>query len=1368
VTVTNPRDVNVRVGMDPSKYEKGSERVTWQTKQMLRQQEAAERKWRALQRAHAEALEMQERKERQIFLAHAAALRENQAREEAAARAATEAHEKAQREIQEQIERTHKVMTMTGTVMLASGGAIAAGLAIATKAAVSWESAWTGVLKTVDATPEQLAQVEGGLRGLARTLPATHGEIAAVAEASGQLGVAAGQVTSFTKTMVDLGETTDLTAEDAATSIAQMATVIDPTMLKSGDGVQRFGATLVALGNDGASTESQILKTAQRISGSAALIGASSADTLALASSLASMGIEAELGGGVASRVLTKLYSTVQSGGADLQEFADVAGMSASEFAEAFGRDPIAALGLVTSGLNRVEQSGGNVISTLADLGFKSTEDVRVLLQLKGAGDLLTNSLELANTAWEENSALLDEANKRYDTTEAKLQIAKNTIIDAAIGIGETFLPVVADTATSISSLVSGFASLPAPVQTAVGVLGGLAATVGVLGGGFLIAYPRAVEMVNSLRDLGVISDTATGKLKKVGPAVQGISKAAGVLAGGVAAVQILDSMGESGADAALGVEQTLSALLSLNGTDVNAAFAGISSEVTDLNGALELLLGDSFNSRMERLGETTGSFIGISGQVGEATAQFENVGLALAQLVDSGRGAEAKQIFDDLAASAERQGFSVDELRGLMPAYTEALARVENEQAAAAEEFTNTTTTVQEQSAALLENFEAQLKASGQALSLRDAQRGMEAAYDDARKALEENGATLDETTSKGRANAAALDGIASAGLDVIESMQANGASQKELRGVMATTRERFIETAQAMGASKSEARALADQLGLIPKNIRTSVAVTGASNALSQIATLDNTLNRIDGKTVTAAVALKQYGQAALATGGPMLTGFPTGGRLPGQPPANKMQDNLVGVDDSGMPRVLVRSREWVVNEGAADYYGDGLMSAINSRAIPREVLQGLTGLAAGGEIGAANRQVSSAARELERARAQMKRAREAARDAAAMERRAQRTETEKDDRAAARAERDAERLVNAAEKRLDKAERELQDARARRGRLNAERVDVATQMRRGEIRQAVTGGLSGALSITDQLRDLAGSGDVGAWRQDRLRTVAGNAEKALTSLYKQAERIDAKAASAVERYEKLKAVQDSVRNTVVGGFGLSGVEGVVDEWSGAQANPTGAALAEAAKTYASRARKFADLIEKLRTKGASAAILQEIAGYGVEQGIPIAEALLADLPALRSLNQSYADIEKYGGWAGASVARAVGGGQGLWEAQQAVELAEAQAKAIDKRIESWSKILSRELAKALGIKAKAVGGPTSAGRAYLVGEEGPELHMPRDNGYILTARQTRYAMSQPTRTVVVNVTSVHPLAEPTSVTTNKALNHAAALGV
>jgi hypothetical protein len=65
-------------------------------------------------------------------------------------------------------------------------------------------------------------------------------------------------------------------------------------------------------------------------------------------------------------------------------------------------------------------------------------------------------------------------------------------------------------------------------------------------------------------------------------------------------------------------------------------------------------------------------------------------------------------------------------------------------------------------------------------------------------------------------------------------------------------------------------------------------------------------------------------------------------SGGRFPGTPPANPMADNLLRIDEYGMPRVRVRSREWVIQEPSADRYGDQIMSAINDKRIPKDVLR------------------------------------------------------------------------------------------------------------------------------------------------------------------------------------------------------------------------------------------------------------------------------------------------------------------------------------------------------------------------------------------------------------------------------------------
>src|SRR5690606_24979397 len=123
----------------------------------------------------------------------------------------------------------------------------------------------------------------------------------------------------FTRTMIDLGETTNLTAEDAATNIAQISNVMGTMGREGSEGVARMGAALVALGNDGASTEAQILSMAQRLSGAGALIGLAESDILGIANAAASMGIEVEAGGSAISRVFTEMAKATAQGGEDLE-----------------------------------------------------------------------------------------------------------------------------------------------------------------------------------------------------------------------------------------------------------------------------------------------------------------------------------------------------------------------------------------------------------------------------------------------------------------------------------------------------------------------------------------------------------------------------------------------------------------------------------------------------------------------------------------------------------------------------------------------------------------------------------------------------------------------------------------------------------------------------------------------------------------------------------------------------------------------------------------------------------------------------------------------------------------------------------------
>ena len=68
--------------------------------------------------------------------------------------------------------------------------------------------------------------------------------------------------------------------------------------------------------------------------------------------------------------------------------------------------------------------------------------------------------------------------------------------------------------------------------------------------------------------------------------------------------------------------------------------------------------------------------------------------------------------------------------------------------------------------------------------------------------------------------------------------------------------------------------------------------------------------------------------------------------GGLIPGTPPANLAEDNVLMLGQSG---------EYVQQARSVDYYGLALMEALNQRKIPKEVLRRITGYASGGQVGA-----------------------------------------------------------------------------------------------------------------------------------------------------------------------------------------------------------------------------------------------------------------------------------------------------------------------------------------------------------------------------------------------------------------------------
>lgn len=311
------------------------------------------------------------------------------------------------------------------------------------KASIEFESAITGVFKTVDGTDEQLAAITQGIKDMTTQMPASTTEIAGVAEAAGQLGIATDDVLDFTRVMIDLGESTNLTADDAATSLAKFANITGT----ASDNYSRLGSVVVDLGNNFATTEADIVAMSTRLAGAGTIAGLSEAEIMALAAAMSSVGIEAEAGGTAMTQTLSAIETAVATNSAELQEFARISGMSATEFSATWNSAPIEAIQAFIAGLGSLDEKGESSVLVLEKLGLTGIRQSNMLKSLGLAAETMGGAVDTANKAWDENTALTIEANKRYATTESQLKMLKNSYGNLQVAIGDVFTPTLGELA---------------------------------------------------------------------------------------------------------------------------------------------------------------------------------------------------------------------------------------------------------------------------------------------------------------------------------------------------------------------------------------------------------------------------------------------------------------------------------------------------------------------------------------------------------------------------------------------------------------------------------------------------------------------------------------------------------------------------------------------------------------------------------------------------------------------------------------------------------------------------------------------------------------------------------------------------------
>lgn len=453
------------------------------------------------------------------------------------------------KEVGEGIDTVTKPLQYTATALAAGGVASA-------KFAIDFENNFANVKKTVDGTPEQLEKIRQeiidmttvGINGHS-AIPETTAELTELAAAGGQLGIKTENISKFTETMAMLGTATNLYGEEGAATLAKFANVTKMDQ----ENFDRLGSSIVDLGNNFATTESDIANMSMRLAGAGTQIGLSQADILGIATALSSVGIEAEMGGSAFSKAMiamqmattngytqvndvmnktgmslrdlqllsannskdfksladglgytsTELNSMISSG-VQLENFAKITGKTTEEFKNLFDSSPAEAIDAFIKGLQNADGAGENAIGMLQDMGFTEVRLRDSLLRLANSEAGITEAVTRSNTAWNENIALQNEFDAKDETTASQMKIAKQNIIEAARGIGETMLPSIQDASTTVADFAKGLSQMDDEQKRAVVNTGATVIALGALSKVGVGVIKGAGDFVEGL---GVISD---------------------------------------------------------------------------------------------------------------------------------------------------------------------------------------------------------------------------------------------------------------------------------------------------------------------------------------------------------------------------------------------------------------------------------------------------------------------------------------------------------------------------------------------------------------------------------------------------------------------------------------------------------------------------------------------------------------------------------------------------------------------------------------------------------------------------------------------------------------------------------------------
>lgn len=402
------------------------------------------------------------------------------------------------------------------------------------------DSAYRNMRKTVQGTEEDFERLRNAAIEYSQSSITSADQMLEMQALGGQLGVATENLEQFGKIASTLDIATDINAEDVALKLGQISNVLGLDI----EGMQGFADALVRLGNNMPAQESAIMAVAQRFGAVASTAKFSGDEILAWSASIAATGQRSEAAATAISNTVSGIEQAVANGGADLKQFAAIAGMSSEQFVAAWKDSPTEVLRSFIKGLETLKDSDESAVAALENMGITGVRQQQTLLALTQTIDELDKALAMSSDAWNQiddqwgNAGdAANEAARKSEGFSGALAILQNNAQNLAASFGDSLVPLMNDVSNVIAFITDVFNNLPEPFKRVIVEVGGLTVAFSTLVPMLQVfnkGITGTIAAIKGATSIGAAADAIMGIGTAGTAAAEGVTVLSGAMTGGL------------------------------------------------------------------------------------------------------------------------------------------------------------------------------------------------------------------------------------------------------------------------------------------------------------------------------------------------------------------------------------------------------------------------------------------------------------------------------------------------------------------------------------------------------------------------------------------------------------------------------------------------------------------------------------------------------------------------------------------------------------------------------------------------------------------------------------------------------------------